>query len=722
MNRTKYFVYALMAAASVLLSSCTQKEEVYNKAEEESGNGFYFANNEQTSFILTDKGTLSIPLYRRNATGAATANLQVSGDALLSIPATVNFASGEKKADIQITYPFDDAATGVPYNYVIKVASDTTKYAPATLKFSAESPSPWVDFLNPKTGEPALVTFTQDNWGEIHTGYIHYVELADGGRYCETYDEEGDISGAYDPGPGFLGQDEDQHLCFYWYPELTDLPGYDASYQGIHFLPLWLYFHSTYGLDVWEMDNYSFFTDQYASYDDPDYAPYPGSFQSFAANNNDKYPSSYYDGNGGFYFFARGRYMLTLGGWSMNTYDIIGIAEGFVRTTDYNNDIDDWKTVYTCDVNSGVFEDSWSGQELAYRQADTTLFYLPDYFADGYGLAFKAETEAGATFTEDTKFSDVDQQNTGISLLGTTLFANIKKGSVLAVDEETGYPTIALSLNIVGKTYDAENETWNVTQEYGVFVDTLTVTGAGGWYSAGDINGLSKATYCAYKWISEANDFYEDGERFYIDYSYFTDDGEDESGSWLKLSGLAGIKEEYLPDDNITVEWYGGYLYIEPHTIADAFHYNGGVEDLYVWLFDADTPTGYSAGCYLVGGYIDDPEAGDIIALVDYPYNSNPVNGLWFRASASGNLAIYYNYVLYFAGNDDRAPLKTQNMGSIVRRDVSMVKESASVEGRTDLSMQTKVEPKAKPAVTRSFNHKPVTKGPKNFGETNFSR
>lgn len=708
MKRTKYFVYALMAAASVLLSSCTQKEEVYDKAQEESGNGFYFANNEQTSYILTDKGTLSIPLYRRNATGAATANLQVSGDALLSIPATVNFASGEKKADIQITYPFDDATVGVPYNYVIKVASDTTKYAPATLKFSAESPSQWVDFLNPKTGEPALVTFTQGWWGEIHTGYVHYIELENGVRHCVTYDEEGDISGAATPGPGFWGTGADYHLEFDWYTELQDANGYDY----IHVYPSYVFTHSTYGADVYLYDDYEYYHTYRSNFN--------GSFLDYlSAASAPAY--SYYDGNGGFYIFVSGYAMIGVGGWWQDDYDVVGIAEGFVRTTDYNNDIDDWKTVYTCDVNSGVFEESWSGQKLAYSQSDTTLFYLPDYFADGYGLAFKAETEAGATFTEETKFSDVDQQNTGISFLGTTLFANIKKGAVLAVDEETGYPTIALSLNIVGKVYDAENEAWNVTQEYGVFVDTLIVNG-GAWYSADDISGLNKTTYTAFKWVSEASDFYEDGERYYTNYSYFTDDGEDESGSWLKLSGLSGINPTYIPDDNITVEWYNGYLYIEPQTLAEAFHYGGEVEDLYVRLFDSETPTGYTGGCYLIGGYIDDPDAGDIIALVDYPYDDVYVNGLWFRAAATGNLAINYDYVLYYSGSDDRAPLKPQSVGSIARRDVSPVKASENFEGRTDISMQTKVEPKAKPAVTRSFNHKPLTKGSKNFGETSISR
>lgn len=59
------------------------------------------------------------------------------------------------------------------------------------------------------------------------------------------------------------------------------------------------------------------------------------SWLDFAKKYNDSYPLSYYDNNGGFHIYIKTYYMLGLGGWTQDAYDIIGLADGFTRV-DYS--------------------------------------------------------------------------------------------------------------------------------------------------------------------------------------------------------------------------------------------------------------------------------------------------------------------------------------------------------------------------------------------------
>ncbi|MBO4742394.1 MAG: hypothetical protein J5533_02055 [Bacteroidales bacterium] len=186
---------------------------------------------------------------------------------------------------------------------------------------------PGLDYvLNPKTGEPAIVHWTQSWWEETVDTYIRYYERVPGVRVCftETITDSHAYNGGanvYD-GYGFFGAAEEGEgeWTFVWYTEDTDsagrqyieLPmqntGYYVSNYGSY-----LYVYDAYAVDVY-LNNY-----------------YRGSW--LVCVSSGMYPDqySYYDGNGGFYLYTGKYYMPDVGGWQIGYHDNVGIAEGFDR-------------------------------------------------------------------------------------------------------------------------------------------------------------------------------------------------------------------------------------------------------------------------------------------------------------------------------------------------------------------------------------------------------
>ena len=691
-------IFLLLAAGLLALSACVETAEPYEEPAAETVVGYYFDMDATTSFILTEGGSITIPVYRVNTDDESTVSLTSSSE-LFEIPSSVSFSSGSNVAKIIVGYDFDKAVTGVPYTGTIEIADEATQYGRTSLTFTGTAPSAWKDFTD-DAGNVVKVTFTQEWWGEIHSAYIHYTEDENGVRHCISYDEEGDLSGKYDQGPGFWGNDENTHIEFNWYTKNQNSSGYDF----IELLPLYVYTNSSYSADVYAYDGYHYYHSYLAS-DNDNY--WSGDFLSFATKSAaTEEMCSYYDGNGGFYFYIVGYAMPGKGGWWPDVYDIVGIADGYTRTVDYNEDVA-WKDLYSASVSSSFFEEEWDGQVVSYNESDTTLFYLKDYFSSGYGLAFTCSSGPVLFSTDATIGDAANEQDTGMSIFGSELFFNVKKGSVVAVDEETGYPTIALGLNVYGQVYDEDSESWTKTVEFGVLNDTITVTGSA-WYTYEDIVGLKKATYPAYKWLSEAGDYWSDYEREYTNYTYFTDNGSDEDGNeYLGISGLTGYSATRFPNgDDIEAEWYNGYLYISSQVQEQSFSYNDTDYDVKVYLFSSEADNGYTSG-YLLGGYNSDD---NLIAYVNYPYNSADIDGLWFYCDL-GSLAIYKNYLSYLIGEDDRSSVKAQSIGGIARRDADCgkaVKVSGRRAGTPDAAW--KVQKPAKAAAAKTFNHTPVEK------------
>lgn len=598
-----------MAAATISLVSC-KKEDEYVPAEKETGLQVYFSYETPTTYTLTEDGTFTVPIYRNEYSSAATVQLTTTADSPLTAPAEVSFASGQNRADIVVSYDFDAIEEGKSYaiSFAVANAAETTLYGLSSLKVSASLPSAWIDFLGPD-GTPAKVTFTQGHWGEIHTGYIHYTEQADGSRLCETYDEEGDISGKYEPGPGFWGQDENQHLKFIWYPDKKTPEGYEMIQ-----LPVQFFYTDSDGYELYIFDMYNA---QITFFD------YPATNDFFKFYElNPTVPVSYYDGNGGFYFFFELIASLDGYGYQPDGYDTVGIADGYERTVDYNTL--DWIKYLKGDVTSEFYgnggePETWSDQVLSYSEADTTLFFMPGYFDEEHGLAFRDEVSNALVFTTDDKISDVDNdQDTGIALFGQEVFVEVKKGNVTAVDEETGFPTISLVLGVYTRTQDEEGK-WSEdpVSDFGMVTETITFNKTAG-YSFNDLSGMAKASYTSLYYKNSAVST-QDGERYEIAETYFVDDGTDSDGyEWIMANGFSGWPSKYwTKGDSLSIEWYNGFLYMAPQDINGKFVYGGSPYTITECLFDGQY---FYNGGYLLGGLV---EADNVLTFVNFPYNED---------------------------------------------------------------------------------------------------
>ena len=371
MRTINTFFYLLAAVAFTGLVSC-QPEENFKPGKPDNAQcvGVYFPKQDVTSeqqiFSPLDVKHDSIQVSRSDDEDSLKVTLQVSlsyTDAKgVTHPADSNFFKVSEvefepgQSDSWVYLDFDDAVEGVAYSLHLSVVGETisSNYS-SNLKACDYKVLcvKYIDFVNPKDStKAAKVTFYQDWWGEVHTGYIKYYEVA-GVRHCVTYDEAIDTAACLADGKtpgvdwgaeGFWGTGKNVHLEFDWYveDEVTEdgetyshknSEGYDIITLPIQ--PVFL--HSGYGAVVYFIDEFQ----------------WDGTYESpllFEKENSGLL--SWYDGNGGFYFVSRSYYMFGIGGWGGSNPDVEGIAEGFTRSD------------YTLKLDAGITQQDSNGDNV----------------------------------------------------------------------------------------------------------------------------------------------------------------------------------------------------------------------------------------------------------------------------------------------------------------------------------------------------------------------
>ena len=348
------FKYALILLASAGFVACAEKEveDTYTPGTEDVANcyGVSFPKQDATGSHTFDPEaakSMTFTAKRTNTVGDITVPVEIVDTAGVFKVGDIVFADGQEETTFDIT--FEDAKTAV--NYGITVSITDPEYASV---YGAGVPSfnfdimvvTWQYFLNPKTNEPAVFEFTQNWWGETAWARIKYYEV-DGVRTCYTETLPEHFYNEPYTGYGFFGQadkpEDAVEISFKWYTnqknsyghDLIELPaqkmGYVDSANYERYLSDFLWY-------------YIFKGDLSAS-----------NWLPNALKNGDpdgSYPCGYYDGNGGLYFYVIGYYRETLAGSWTEDYDIIGIADGFVRT-DYT--IKEFEADYSSEGSTPVY-------------------------------------------------------------------------------------------------------------------------------------------------------------------------------------------------------------------------------------------------------------------------------------------------------------------------------------------------------------------------------
>ncbi len=628
-NKFIYFVSAVLLALA--LGACTPEENPeYVKAELPDGALAYFVNVPESFDLTEGDGSIELTLTRDEVDEEVTVALNSTADEIFTVPSSVTFAAGESTAVITVSYNPDDIVPDVAYSITISLKDNSTPFAPDNCTFTAGIVSPVLY----KVFDTAVIT--EGFWGEVHTHQIKYIEEGNV-RYCViSSDEKCNCQEAPCAG-GMWGTGVD--FEFIWYLDKYN----DKGYQIIE-VPEQFMGWQNGGMDVYLYDQYHVYSDN-LGYD-------VGTFFEYA----EKYPEEmcYYDGNGGFYFWLN--YMVPAAGAGMgfgsDPFDVVAICQDpkFVRTVDYNTAFE-YSALYEGSAASMIFSnDGVSPVEFptsvrynadyTYDPKSTetlmTEYYLPDYFASGYGLAFSAPIPE--QLKGEVKISDVENdQYTGLVMLGDSLYVSIKSSSKMSFAEGSEFPVI--NLDIAAYSVKDGEKHFN----YGSFKEVVNVEAYGkDNYSADDIVGLQKNSYVGV-WNITYNDWYDDGAEKYSQI-LIQDAGADADGvEWLtihNLSGLYGADALGGWDDAVYAEWYGGdgCLYIGAQNLAN-FTYSGTECDATLYPFDPVGTT--NSGTYVMAGYV--AEDG-VLAFPAYP-ETPTYNGLYIVSTQLGALAAAYNIV-----------------------------------------------------------------------------
>lgn len=339
----KILSYFIMfgAVAALTLSSCAKKE-AYQPGEPDSETcyGVYFPSQEASGSHTYD------PEMERTLTVTVARNQEKPYiDNAITVPyviktategvfqaGNITFEAGQAETALEIN--FEKAELGTNYAATLEITD--TDYAS---KYSSKATYlnfdvlvvAWQYVLNPK-GEKALFEFTQGWWNETAWAYVKYYEV-NGIRTCFTETQSKHYNaqtGEYYEGYGFFGTaktpEEATEWTFRWYTknlnadgnQLIELPfqycGYTTSAGVARNVSDILWYYITDGQIT------------------------PEKWLVNAEKNgapSGAYPCGYYDGNGGIYLYTTGYYYNNgsglVGSWT-DSYEVVGIGEGFVRT------------------------------------------------------------------------------------------------------------------------------------------------------------------------------------------------------------------------------------------------------------------------------------------------------------------------------------------------------------------------------------------------------
>lgn len=358
-----------IAAVSLLVASCAKEKEVFTPGDPDVAGcqGVYFPSQEASGSHIYDPDmakTLEVQVARSTTSGSITVPVVVAetadGETVSGVfnVAPITFADGQKETTVLVSFP--NITGGVNYGLTLTIADPqyASNYKEGAISFDFDVLCvKWEDFLNPKTGEKAIVHWSQGWWGETVDTYLKYYDV-NGVRtlVTETIPDTHVYNGAGYTAYGFFGTCENPgegEWTLTWYTK-------DKNSKGGEFIKLnkqWTYYNTNYSADVIANDYFC----HYAWVNPGSYADYEPNWLAYALKYGDPGSGqdlSYYDGNGGFYLSVFRYYMAGVGGWNPGFYDLVGIAEGFDRP-DYSleleaSDPENFVTTVTATAGSTV--------------------------------------------------------------------------------------------------------------------------------------------------------------------------------------------------------------------------------------------------------------------------------------------------------------------------------------------------------------------------------
>ena len=639
----KIFGFALAASMLAGVASCVAEAPEYTPAPVPTTAEVYFQDGLASSYTLSaGASAFAIPVNRANISGSYTATVTSEADPLFTVPSSVTFADGMATAQLVIGYNSAKLAEQVPYKFNLSVGgAEASQYALNSYSFTATLPpqgggSDWKAVGKAASG--GVPTFVE-NIMKIYSGSIDthtfpvYVEQFQDKKIYRIvnpmskvvvgkttyknpyYDETGTANGIW---PEEFVDANDYYIYL-------DMEGdmYKDECGGT-LEPGQVY--------VAESDLHFQWVDA-GAFSIVSAISWPGHVNYDCPNPLGSWDEKKKAINFGDYLFCAGN---SIYGWPAYS----GVPTSFLyfdstlMVEDYNTYSYGAGPYLYGTVSSNIFAEDgepieWSAKLMVNTdKEDLPIYFIPDYFATGYGLAFSAP--APDKLKDGDEISDVEnEQETGLDVFGNPVFVKVKKGKV-SVDAD-GFPTFDVQVSVYAKDADGA-----VAYDFGSFNEQFTGTEWPEIYSTADLVRADKEDFYGV-YSRKLNDYYNyDGEVVEEGYLELSDGGvgEDEDGNEVEYVAISGITGENF-DDTILAEWYNGLLYVYAQNTAGQYY----GYDITVVPFSS-AAFGINTNYLLIGGLTAD----GTFALVPHP-SIPDYDGLYFYVPGVGGVGIFWNII-----------------------------------------------------------------------------
>lgn len=440
-----------MFIAMTTFHSCKDDAPVYEPAEKLDGTdqGVFFPETNQKVFELepTEPTQITLKIARKSTADAATIPLTVelNTDDVFVAPATVNFAAGEAEKEFTVTFP--EAKEGKTYSLRLSVVGDeyvniysaTTPYVSTQvtrIKWEpVEEPMVYVDgtfsTFFAVSNLPMYVNAEKADLGKViryrfKNAYRVPTGQEDGEDYIVSPDEDGIFDGYPYNEPG----DVDETKDYYTIIEVNDPEGKKGDVTMIpHEIGIdWGYGMTSIG------SIYGYLKDDKASFP---LGELKDGVITFPANS----------------LFISMASLLDAAKIPAGTQTVIYMTKDAYLAA--NMKIDDFNKVeYTTiegevgEFHSDAYSESWNqtlskavdideeNEESEYKN----LYFLPDLYAEGFGVAFYYDEV-------ENKLSVVDNQKIGTQVFGKDIYVSQSgeaKSSLVVNDKGVSIYTLGL--------------------------------------------------------------------------------------------------------------------------------------------------------------------------------------------------------------------------------------------------------------------------------------
>lgn len=507
---------------------------------------------------------------------------------------------------------------------------------PATgeIQFYPSENAEWQYFLNPD-GSVANVTFYSELMETAVSGKVKYYEV-NGVRTCKTETA----------GLGVLGEGTGRDWYFVWY---TDSNRIKLPLQPSGFT------YESYGEALLCSPYY------YYGVFNAQHNPDLGTYWDFIQNKPDS-PECYYDGNGGFYFgVAWYLFVEAGGGFNLNSYDVVGEANGYERK-DYSG------SIYVGSASNGT-RNIWFyvGRDIA----SVRYVFLDEQIDDEEKAQAIAVQLVEGSIAYETLTIDMFQTENGKTY----------SASVPYTAQVPGYHTV------VAVGLDAQGN-WHFWYYYWFNLDPVVDTSGYTWSSLGTgtltedfITTFFEAE--SLTWQVEVEQCNDDPTRIRLVYPFDGKYPYNEEGDWA--TDKSYDIEIMIPDNQ--------HVYFLPQPTGMDWGYGMfSIGSLAGYYIGNGTGVGEVDDSYfgtLVNGVITFPVKGLVVSMADYN------DGGWYQANKNGA------FKLVLPGADGTAGAAGIGAAGIVRRGVNKASKPLDVPASGNGGGGRAF--KARPALERAF-------------------